>query len=234
VKRSYSRAVAAEFLGTLLLLAAVVGSGIMAERLAAGNAAITLLANSIATGAALIVLISIFTPVSRAHFNPVITMAAVLGNSFKWKEGAGYVLAQTSGAVGGVAVVHLMFNLPVFALSHHQRSGGAQVLSEGVATFGLVLAVSACGRLRLSTAPYLIGAYIASAYWFTSSTSFANPAVTFARSLTDTFAGIRPSDIMGFWVGQLVGAAAALVFERWLFASREGVASPSAGSAASP
>lgn len=229
MNRSLSRAVAAEFLGTLLLLAAIVGSGIMAERLASGNAAIALLANSIVTGAALIVLISVFGPISQAHFNPVVTIAAALVRSVKWPEAVGYLLAQTSGAISGVALAHLMFGLPVFAASHHQRSGSAQVLSEAVATFGLVLTVLACARLRLSSAPYLIGAYITSAYWFTSSTSFANPAVTLARSLTDTFTGIRPSDVLSFCAGQFVGAFVAVALAQWLLPRDEVVLSEGVG-----
>jgi glycerol uptake facilitator-like aquaporin len=214
----------------------------MAERLASGNVAIALLANSIATGAALVVLISVFAPVSQAHFNPVVTLAAALAGSLKWRAVAGYLSAQASGAFGGVALAHAMFGLPLFATSHHPRTGSAQVLAEAVATFGLVLAVSACSRLRLSSAPYIIGAYITSAYWFTSSTSFANPVVTLARTFTDTFAGIRPSDTLGFYAGQFAGALAAAVVARGLWPS-EGLAAwegaenpmprPSARSAAS-
>ncbi len=207
---------AGEAMGTALLLAIVVGSGIMGQRLSGGNDAIALLANSIATGAGLVALILVFGPVSGAHFNPVVTLCdAALGNR-SWRDVPAYVAAQFTGAIIGVAMAHAMFDLPLFVASAHARTGGAQWWSEIVATFGLVLVVFACVRSKTTFTPFAVGLYITAAYWFTASTSFANPAVTLARSLTDTFAGIRPDDVAGFVVAQLVGALAGLAVVRWM------------------
>ena len=205
------RKLAAEGLGTALLLATVVGSGIMGERLSGGNVALALLANSLATGAALVALILAFGPISGAHFNPVVTLALALRRETSWKEVPGYVVAQGIGALLGVWAAHYMFEVPVLQASRHVRTGGPQWAAEVVATFGLLaVIIGARGR-----AAYAVGCYITAAYWFTSSTSFANPAVTFARAWTDTFAGIRPADVTGFVVAQVVGAGlAAVVFHR--------------------
>ncbi len=215
------RRVAAEALGTAFLLAAVIGSGIMGERLAGGNVAIALLANTLATGAILVVLILTFGPISGGHFNPSVTLALALERSFAWREVPGYLAGQFAGGLAGVAAAHLMFGLPVFFASNHARHGGAQLWSEVVATFGLLCVVFGCSRLRPSTVAVAVGAYITAAYWFTASTSFANPAVTLARCASDTFAGIRPADVPGFVGAQLVGALAATVFFRWLAAGRQ-------------
>lgn len=215
---TYSRRLAAEAAGTALLLATVVGSGIMAERLAGGNVALALLANTVATGAGLIALILTFGPVSGAHFNPVVTLAAAGQGALPWREVPGYLAAQLVGAPAGTVLAHLMFELPAVSPSRHVRAGGGQVLSELVATFGLLAVISGCGRHRPTAVPFAVGAYITAAYWFTASTSFANPAVTLARAITDTFAGIRPADAPGFIVAQLLGAGAATVFFRWLLA----------------
>ena len=188
------RRAVAEALGTAFLLAAVVGSGIMGDQLAGGNAAIALLANTIATGAALVTLILTFGPISGAHFNPAVTLADATQGGVPWREVPGYLLAQILGAFAGVAAAHLMFGKPLFFASQHVRSGGAQLFSEFIATFGLMSVVWGCARLRSSAVPFAVGAYITSAYWFTASTSFANPAVTLARAASDTFAGIRPAD----------------------------------------
>lgn len=208
--------VTAEAVGTAMLLAAVVGSGIMAERLANGNVAIALLANTIATGAALVALILTFGPISGAHFNPAVTIADATQHGLSWRVVPAYILAQCIGAIAGVVAAHAMFGLPVLSLSTHIRSGSAQIFSEFVATFGLLAVIWGCSRARGSSVPYAVGAYITAAYWFTGSTSFANPAVTIARSLTNTFAGIRPHDVFGFIVAQLAGAAAATLLFRWL------------------
>jgi glycerol uptake facilitator-like aquaporin len=213
------RRAVAEAVGTAFLLAAVVGSGIMGDRLAGGNVAIALLANTIATGAALIALILAFGPISGAHFNPAVTLADAWQGGLAWREAPAYLAAQVAGAFGGVAAAHLMFGEPVFSASRHARSGGAQIFSEFVATFGLLSVVWGCARLRSSAVPFAVGAYIAAAYWFTASTSFANPAVTLARTASDTFAGIRPADAPGFIVAQLAGAAAATALFRWLLPS---------------
>jgi glycerol uptake facilitator-like aquaporin len=210
------RRIAAEAIGTALLLAAVVGSGIMGERLAGGNVGIALLANTLATGAALVALILTFAPISGAHFNPAVSLVAAFDGRLSSREAASYVLAQLGGAFAGVAAAHLMFGEPLFAFSHHARSGPAQAFSEFVATFGLLATIAGCSRLQHSSVAFAVGAYITSAYWFTASTSFANPAVTLARASTDTFSGIRPADVPLFLVAQLVGAAAASVFFRWL------------------
>jgi glycerol uptake facilitator-like aquaporin len=207
---------AAEFLGTAFLLAAVVGSGIMGERLAGGNVAIALLANTLATGAILVVLILVLDPVSGAHFNPAVTLAMSVTGNLPWREAPVYFASQITGAFTGVASAHLMFGLPLFFASNHVRHGAAQLWSETVATFGLVFVVWGCIRFRPSATAYAVGAYITAAYWFTASTSFANPAVTLARAASDTFAGIRPADAPGFIVAQLGGALAATAVFRWL------------------
>ena len=211
-----ARRIAAEAIGTAFLLAAIVGSGIMGERLAAGNVAIALLANTLATGAMLVALILTFGPISGAHFNPVVTLADASQGGLPWREAPGYIAAQILGAFAGVATAHLMFGETVFTASRHARAGGAQAFSEFVATFGLLCVIWGCARLRSSAVPFAVGAYITGAYWFTASTSFANPAVALARSATDTFAGIRPLDVPAFIVAQLAGAAAATALFRWL------------------
>jgi len=211
-----ARALVAEGLGTALLLATVVGSGIMGERLAGGNVAIALLANTIATGAGLVALILTFGPVSGAHFNPAVTLTAAAQGELDASATAGYLAAQTAGAFLGVAVAHLMFGEAIYSASEHVRSGPAQLLSEFVATFGLLSVIGAVARTRPSDIPFAVGTYITAAYWFTSSTSFANPAVTLARAATNTFAGIRPADVPGFVVAQLAGAFAATGLVRWL------------------
>ena len=208
--------VVAEFVGTGLLLAAVVGSGIMAERLAGGNVAIALLANTIATGAALVALILAFGPVSGAHLNPAVTLADAWQGGIPWREAEAYILAQVAGAFAGVVAAHLMFGLAVFSASTHARSGLSQMFSEFVATFGLMAVIWGCVRQRPSAVPYAVGAYITAAYWFTASTSFANPAVTLARAATNTFAGIRPMDVAGFVGAQLAGAFVATILIQWL------------------
>ena len=205
-----------EALGTAFLLMAVVGSGIMAERLAGGNVALALLANSIATGTALVALILALAPISGAHFNPAVTLADAIQGGIAWREVPGYVSAQIVGAFAGVAAAHLMFGLPLFFASHHARSGIPLLWSEFIATFGLLLIIWGCARARSSAVSFAVGAYIAGAYWFTASTSFANPAVTLARAASDTFAGIRPADAPGFIVAQLAATVAAAVFFRWL------------------
>jgi glycerol uptake facilitator-like aquaporin len=212
---SLARRAAAEGIGTALLLAVVVGSGIMGERLSGGNAALALFANSMATGAGLFALILAFGAFTGAQFNPLVTLADVLLRDRPWREVPAYVVAQTIGAFMGVAVAQAMFGEPLFAISHKARAGLPQVFSEAVATFGL-LAVIFLSRRGLAETAAGVGAYIAAAYWFTSSTSFANPAVTLARSATDTFAGIRPADIPGFLVGEALGTAAFLTLARWL------------------
>src|SRR5262249_4030181 len=214
------RRVVAEAVATWLLLAAVVGSGIMAERLAGGNLAIALMANTIATGAALVTLILTFGPISGAHMNPAVTLA--LASRDNLREAGAYLLAQTAGAIAGVVSANLMFGLPPVILSRHIRSGFGQFVSEFVATFGLVLTISVCAWSQPRLIALAVGAYITAAYWFTASTSFANPAVTLARSLTDTFTGIRPRDVPAFLSAQIIGAAAAAGLSRWLIsASRE-------------
>jgi len=221
---SLARRVAAEALGTAFLLAAVVGSGIMGERLAAGNTAVALLANTLATAAALTVLILMFGPLSGAHFNPAVTLVMAVRREVRWRVVPAYLAAQIAGAVLGVALAHLMFEAPLFAFSTHVRSGAAQMFSEFVATFGLTAVIIACLRHKAEAIPYAVGCYIGAAYWFTASTSFANPAVTIARSLTNTFSGIRPQDAPGFILAQLLGAAAAAAVFAWLLPSRTGEA----------
>ena len=206
------RRAAAEGVGTALLLAAVVGSGIMGERLAGGNAAVALLANSIATGGALLALICAFGPLSGAHFNPVVTIAVAGRGELPWRDVPGYLGAQVIGALAGVAAANLMFEGPVFEASSRVRAGLGLLLGETVATFGLLAVVFGC---RSAIAPIAVAGYITGAYWFTSSTSFANPAVTLARSLTDTFAGIRPLDAPGFIAAQAAGGLLAFTFFRW-------------------
>jgi glycerol uptake facilitator-like aquaporin len=210
------RRIVAEGLGTAFLLAAVIGSGIMGERLAAGNVAIALLANTLATGAALVALILAFGPISGAHFNPAVTISDAWQGGLPWREVPPYIAAQIAGAFSGVAIAHLMFGLPIFFASHHARSELAQVFSEFVATFGLLAVIWGCVRVRSQAVPFAVAAYIMAAYWFTSSTSFANPAVTLARAASDTFAGIRPDDAPGFIVAQFAGAFAATALFRWL------------------
>jgi len=209
---SLAKRTVSEGLGTALLLATVVGSGIMGERLSAGNAAVALLANSLATGAALVALILTFGPFSGAHFNPLVTLALAWRKQFPWREVAPYAVAQVLGALVGVWITHYIFELPVFMTSARVRTGLPQWGSEAVATFGLLAVILGCAKAK----PFAIGAYITAAYWFTSSTSFANPAVTVARSLTATFSGIRPHDVPGFVVGQVVGAALATALFGWL------------------
>ncbi|MGC1637721.1 MAG: MIP/aquaporin family protein [Candidatus Acidiferrales bacterium] len=216
---SLARRAAAEYLGTLFLVATVVGSGIMGERLAGGNVAIALLANTIATGAALVALILAFGPISGAHLNPVVTIADAMEGGITWKETPHYVLAQISGGISGTIAAHLMFGLHVVSLSRHERSGPAQLFSEFVATFGLLAVIWGCARHRSNAVAFAVGAYITAAYWFTASTSFANPAVTIARALSDTFAGIRPADTPGFIVAQFTGGIAATLVFRWLVPS---------------
>src|SRR5215470_6680812 len=211
-----ARRLTAEAVGTALLLATVVGSGIMGERLAGGNVAIALLANTVATGAALVTLILTFGAISGAHFNPAVTLADAVQRGVAWREVPVYLAAQITGAFAGVAAAHLMFSKPLFFASRHIRSGSAQLFSEFVATFGLLSVIWGCSRLRSSAVPFAVGAYITSAYWFTASTSFANPAVTLARAASDTFAGIRPTDAPGFVVAQLAGATVATALFRWL------------------
>jgi len=212
----------AEFMGTAFLLAAVVGSGIMGAQLSGGNVAIALLANTLATGAMLMVLILTLGPVSGAHFNPVVTLAMAWAANLPWREVTSYLSAQLAGAFAGVASAHLMFGMPLFFASTHARHGSAQMWSEAVATFGLLFVIWGCSRFRPATTAYAVGAYISAAYWFTASTSFANPAVTLARSASNTFAGIRPSDVLPFVAAQLVGGFAATLVFRCLLRGSNG------------
>lgn len=214
---SLTKRVVAEGLGTAFLLAIVVGSGIMAERLADGNVAIALLANTIATGAGLIALILMFGTISGAHFNPVVTLSEAFQKNLPSKDVLPYIVAQIIGAFAGVAAAHGMFETPIFFASEHVRTGMSQWWSEFVATFGLIAVIISCSRSRPTVTPFAVAAYITAAYWFTSSTSFANPAVTLARAATNTFAGIRPVDAPGFIVAQLLGAAAATLLFCWLY-----------------
>ncbi len=218
---SAGQRLAAEALGSALLLAAVVGSGIMGERLAGGNVAVALLANTAATGAMLFVLITIFGPVSGAHFNPAVSVVATLQRNITWSVCAAYVAAQVAGALIGVAAAHVMFEMPIVQVSLKQRSGTAQLFSEFIATFGLITCILATVRFAPSRIAAAVAVYITAAYWFTASTSFANPAVTLARSVTDTFAGIRPIDAPAFIVAQLCGALAAMLVVSWLLSPRD-------------
>lgn len=220
VFHSLARRLMAEGLGTAMLLAAVVGSGIMGERLSQGNNALALLANSLATGAALIALILALGPISGAHFNPLVTLAVAARREMSWKEVPPYLAVQGVGALVGVWSTHYLFEVPVFMTSQHARTGGPQWASEVLATSGLLLIILACAKARPQAVPYAVGAYITAAYWFTSSTSFANPAVTIARAFTNTFAGIRPADVAGFVAAQLVGAALATALFGWLVPAR--------------
>lgn len=210
------RRAVAEGVGTALLLATVVGSGIMGERLSGGNVAIALLANTLATASALVTLILTFGPISGAHFNPVVTIADASQNGLSWRDTPVYILAQVLGAIAGVGIADVMFGEPIFAASLHARNGSAQLVSEVVATFGLLAVIWGCARRRPTAIPFAVGAYIAAAYWFTASTSFANPAVTLARTMTNTFAGIRPTDAPAFIGAQILGAGLATWLFQWL------------------
>jgi glycerol uptake facilitator-like aquaporin len=216
MKASLMRRFVAEFLGTLFLVATVVGSGIMAERLSGGNVALALLANTIATGAVLVALILTFGPISGAHLNPAVTLADAIEGGIPWSEVPGYICAQILGGLTGTCTAHLMFGLRMLSISHHVRSGSAQVFSEFVATFGLLCVVWGCSRVHSHMVPFAVGSYIVAAYWFTASTSFANPAVAIARSMSNTFSGIRPTDVPFFILAQFAGAAAATLLFRWL------------------
>jgi glycerol uptake facilitator-like aquaporin len=219
VDPTLARRAVAEALGTGFLLVAVVGSGIMAERLAGGNVAIALLANAVATGCALVALILALGPVS-AHFNPVVTILQAIRGALRWSEVGPYIFSQVGGAFVGVAAAHVTFGEPLYSVSTHVRSGGPQVISEALATFGLLLVIVGCAREPNRVVSVAVGGYITAAYWFSASTSFANPAVTLARALTDTFAGIRPADVPGFLLGQAVGAGAAALLVGWLYPVR--------------
>ena len=212
-----SRRIAAEGLGTAFLLATVIGSGIMGERLAGGNIALALLGNTLPTGAILVVLILIFGPLSGAHFNPAVSVAFALRGELPWRTLMAYVLIQIVTAIFGVWAAHLMFDLPVLQVSTKLRFGPGQWFAEFVATFGLLLTILGCGARVPAATPYAVGLYITAAYWFTASTSFANPAVTIARSFSDTFAGIAPTAVSGFIIAQLVGMLAAVGIGRWLW-----------------
>ena len=216
-----ARRLFAEWLGTTFLLAAVVGSGIMAQKLAGGNVALALLCNTIPTGAILAVLILVFGPISGAHFNPAVSLAFSIRGELHWSMAVAYIAAQIIGAVAGVWAAHLMFELPLLQLSLTQRTGSGQWLAEAVATFGLLLTIFGCAARTPSAIPHAVGLYITSAYWFTASTSFANPAVTIARSLSDTFAGIAPSGVTAFIAAQLLGMLAAVAIAGWLWRERK-------------
>jgi glycerol uptake facilitator-like aquaporin len=213
------RAAAAEGIGTAILLAAVTGSGVMAERLSDGNTALALLANSIATGGALVMLIFTFAPISGAHFNPLVTLVSAWRGSLAWRAAPVYIAAQVGGAIGGVLLAHLMFDLPLVQLSQRSRGGTGALVSEVVATFGLLAVIHGRGK----AIPFVVAAYITAAYWFTASTSFANPAVTLARALTDSFVGIRAADVVSFIAAQCIGALAAALLFRWLMENRNDV-----------
>jgi glycerol uptake facilitator-like aquaporin len=224
VKSRLSARLAAEFLGTAFLVAGVVGSGIMAERLANGNVALALLANTIATGAALVALILTFGPISGAHLNPVVSLADAIEGGIAWSDALAYCVVQVLGGLCGVMVANAMFSLPTISLSQHTRTGPAQLLSEFIATFGFMSVIWGCSRSRASIVPFAVGCYISAAYWFTASTSFANPAVTIARSLSDTFTGIRPIDVPVFVVAQIAGGLSATFLFRWLIPGLPSVA----------
>ncbi len=217
LKPGLSRRLVAEALGTLFLLATVVGSGIMGERLADGNDAVALLANTFATSAILIILIIAFGPLSGAHFNPVVSFVMMLRHELPWREFPAYMLAQFFGAMVGVMLAHIMFELPLFTASLHDRSGIAKIISEAVATFGLVYVILSCAMQRKEAIPYAVAAYIGAGYWFTASTSFADPVVTVARAFTNTFSGIRLIDAPGFILAQIIGALAAALLFGWLY-----------------
>ena len=224
MKPNLPRRLTAECLGTLLLVAAVVGSGIMAERLAGGNVALALLANTIATGAALIALILTFGPISGAHFNPIVSVADTLEGGLSWSDTFIYMLAQIVGGVAGTVLAHVMFSLPLVSLSRHIRSGSGQFISEFTAAFGLLCVIWGCSRSWPRIVPFAVACYITAAYWFTASTSFANPAVTIARALSDTFAGIRPADVPLFIAAQFAGGIVATLLFRWLVPKLSSVA----------
>jgi glycerol uptake facilitator-like aquaporin len=217
MRRPSARALAAEGLGAAFLLAAVIGSGIMAERLAGGNAALALLGNTIPTGAILVVLILVFGPLSGAHFNPAVSLAFALRGQFPWRSVAPYIAVQIVGAVLGAWAAHLMFDLPILQISTKLRSGGGQWFAEAVATFGLVLTIFGCQARTPAAVAYAVGLYITAAYWFTASTSFANPAVTIARALSDTFAGIAPGSAPAFIAAQLAGTPVAVLVAGWFW-----------------
>ena len=213
---SLAKRAVCEAIGTAILLAAIVGSGIMAQRLSGGNVALALLANTLATGGVLVAIILTFGSISGGHFNPAVSIADAWQGGLSWRDVPAYVAAQIAGAIAGVAVADVMFDEPLLFLSHHARHGPSQMLSEFVATFGLLAVIWGCARYRSAATPFAVAAYIVGAYWFTASTSFANPAVTIARSLSDTFAGIAPADVPGFIVAQILGAFAATALFAWL------------------
>jgi glycerol uptake facilitator-like aquaporin len=217
---SLARRTVAEWLGTAFLLAAVVGSGIMAQKLAGGNFALALLCNTIPTGAILVVLILVFGPVSGAHFNPAVTLALACRGEVPWRIVVIYIAAQIAGAIAGVWAAHLMFELPVMQVSLNERTGAGQWIAEAIASFGLLLTIFGCAERTPAAIPYAVGLYITSAYWFTASTSFANPAVTIARSLSNTFAGIAPGGVIAFVAAQLLGAAAAIALAGWMWKTK--------------
>ncbi len=216
-----SRRLAAEGLGTAFLLATVVGSGIMAAKLAGGNNAIALLGNTLPTGAILVVLILVFGPISGAHLNPAVSLAFAIRGELTWADLLAYVLVQVAGGIAGVLAAHMMFDLPIWQISTNTRSGAGKWFAEFVATFGLLVTILGCLSRASQAIPYAVGLYITAAYWFTSSTSFANPAVTIARAISDTFAGIAPGGVPLFIVAQVLGAVSALFFSGWLFPRRE-------------
>jgi glycerol uptake facilitator-like aquaporin len=217
VSDNLTRRMAAEALGTAFLLATVIGSGVMAAKLAGGNGAIALLCNTLPTGAILVVLILTFGPVSGAHFNPAVSMAFASQGELPWQTALAYIASQIIGAVVGVWAAHVMFELPIWQLSQTVRTGSGQWFAESIATFGLVLVIFGCLARNVAAIPYAVGLYITAAYWFTASTSFANPAVTLARALSDTFAGIAPGGVLAFIVAQIIGMAAAVGVSRWLW-----------------
>jgi len=214
---SLAQRVFSECLGTAFLLAAVIGSGIMAQRLAGGNGALALLCNTLPTGAMLVVLILVFGPLSGAHFNPAVSLARALRGELSWPATGLYVVAQIIGAIVGVWSAHLMFDMPVWQVSSTARAGLGQWIAEAIATFGLIVTIFGCGARTPVAVPYAVGLYITAAYWFTASTSFSNPAVTLARSMSDTFAGIAPAGVSAFVLAQLLGAFAAIALARWLW-----------------